>query len=174
MDNMQLSYNHHMDNLMKYQKMGPAGIFNPFKKIREVKDMSKRFEKTKELRENILLLRSVNAKDTPSLESLHWSPKIVDQNASLVDETDKLFVVGEYEEKQLKQFTDDFSPDVFENQLYKEDRWKNWHNERTQQKHERYRLLASYKVRQSHFPNPMKYLRKMANYFYTGPIRFEN
>ena len=117
-------------------------------------------------------MRQLNAKDTPLVSSdANYGgvrPKLYTSD-SLVSETDKLMVMGEHEEAKLKQFDLDFSSDAFENKLFNEDRWKGWDDERSQHKYERYRVLASYKVKNREIPNPMEYLKKMADLFYVNP-----
>ena len=146
---------------------GVGSMFNPFKKLR---DFSIKFEKTQELRSDIQLLKSLNAKNAPSVKTLpHASPQIVSPDERLVSDTDKLMLMAKNEERSLNGDIDfDFTAEAFENKLFDEERWKGWDDERSKYRYERYRVLASYRVQNNHAIDPIGYLRRMADLYFTG------
>jgi hypothetical protein len=66
----------------------------------------------KELKSDIDLLKSIGAKDTPTMSGFHsstaFSTPLVIKNDSLVVEADRLMVMSEQEERLLKQYELDF------------------------------------------------------------------
>ena len=54
--------------------------------------------------------------------------------------------------------------------LFNEERWKGWDDFRLQHRYEKYRKLASDRVKQGDLiVNPLSYVKKIANYFYVKP-----